>query len=156
MRHSIAFVLFLLTTTRFVAGQSWTPPSDSQRCPSRWGAGDERGSANLMTRDQVLKAARLIRTGEVIELGQVLDPATMPFFPGRRWRVLPNGPTFWRRRIRALTTERRGTVGRGRTGLRSAAFTNQGTTMVSTTASSRIRSHRETGSQSWASSRSVP
>ena len=28
---------------------SWTPPSENQRCPSKWGAGDERGSANHQT-----------------------------------------------------------------------------------------------------------
>ena len=28
--------------------QSWQPPSDAQRCPSKWGAGDQRGSANHM------------------------------------------------------------------------------------------------------------
>jgi hypothetical protein len=48
---------------------------ESARCPSRWGASDERGSGNLLKPEQVLKAARLIRTGEIIELGQVLDPA---------------------------------------------------------------------------------
>lgn len=87
MRHAIVSALFLLSAARLAAGQSWTPPPESQRCPSRWGASDERGSANLMTRDQVLKAARLIRTGEVIELGQVLDQA-MPFFSGRQLSIL--------------------------------------------------------------------
>src|SRR5688500_8801543 len=66
--------------------QSWQPAADSQRCPSRWGAGDQRGSANLMGPDTVLRAARLIRTGEVIELGQVLS-STMPLSAGRRFDV---------------------------------------------------------------------
>ena len=52
--------------------QSWMPPPESQRCPSKWGAGDERGSGNHMKPASVLKAAKLIRTGEVIELGHVL------------------------------------------------------------------------------------
>ena len=26
--------------------QSWRPPAESQRCPSKWGAGDERGSGD--------------------------------------------------------------------------------------------------------------
>ena len=55
-----------------VAAQSWSPPPPDERCPSRWGAGDERGAANHMGPATVLRAARLIRTGRVIELGQVL------------------------------------------------------------------------------------
>lgn len=54
--------------------QSWQMPADSQRCPSKWGAGDQRGSGNWMKPDTVLRAARLIRTGEVFELGEVLTP----------------------------------------------------------------------------------
>lgn len=53
--------------------QSWRPPADEDRCPSKWGADDERGSANHMGASTVLRAARLIRTGEVVELGHVLS-----------------------------------------------------------------------------------
>jgi kynurenine formamidase len=66
--------------------QSWQPPSDAQRCPSKWGAGDERGSANHMKPETVLRAAKLIRTGESFELGRVLSP-TMPFFGTRRFEL---------------------------------------------------------------------
>jgi kynurenine formamidase len=69
------------------ASQSWQPPPDSARCPSKWGAGDERGSGNLMRPETVLRATRLIKTGQVFELGHVLSP-TMPFFPGRRFELL--------------------------------------------------------------------
>jgi kynurenine formamidase len=68
-------------------GQPWQPPADTERCPSKWGAGDERGAGNHMTAETVLQAARLIRTGEVFELGQVLS-ASMPIPPGRRFDVL--------------------------------------------------------------------
>ena len=54
--------------------QSWQPPADNQRCPSKWGSGDQRGSANHMKPETVLRAARLIRAGEVIELGVICDP----------------------------------------------------------------------------------
>jgi kynurenine formamidase len=64
--------------------QSWRPPAESERRPSKWGAGDERGSANHMTPDAVLRAARLIKTGEVIEIGRVLN-ASMPLFGTRRF-----------------------------------------------------------------------
>jgi kynurenine formamidase len=56
---------------------SWVPPADSERCPSRWGAGDERGAANHMKPATVLNALKLVKTGEVIELGHVLN-AQMP------------------------------------------------------------------------------
>src|SRR5262249_51101291 len=52
---------------------SWTPPPDSARCPSKWGAADERGSANHMKPQTVLNATKLIKTGEVIELGHTLN-----------------------------------------------------------------------------------
>ena len=59
------------------AAQSWAPPSPDERCPSKWGAGDERGAANHMGPDTLLKAARLIQAGRMIELGQVLR-SSMP------------------------------------------------------------------------------
>ncbi len=65
---------------------SWTPPAESARCPSKWGAGDERGAANHMKPQTVLNAAKLIKTGEVIELGHVLSDK-MPFFGTRRFDV---------------------------------------------------------------------
>ena len=57
--------------------QSWQPPSDSQRCPSKWGAGDQRGAGNHMKPASVLKASQLIKTGEYVELGHVLS-SSMP------------------------------------------------------------------------------
>lgn len=62
----------------------WSPPPASQRCPSRWGPNDRRGSMNLMTPARAQAAARLIRTGQSVELGHVLAP-TMPFFGTRRF-----------------------------------------------------------------------
>ena len=81
---SAAAALMLAGTV--AQGQSWQPPADSQRCPSKWGAGDERGSANLMNSETVLRAVRLIRAGEVIELGHVLS-AAIPLSAGRRFEV---------------------------------------------------------------------
>src|SRR5262245_28178809 len=70
----------------FAQAPSWTPPPENQRCPSKWGAGDERGSGNHMKPQTVLNALKLVKTGEVIELGQVLS-ANMPFFGTRRFDV---------------------------------------------------------------------
>ena len=49
-------------------------PPDNQRCPSQWGAGDQRGSGNMMKPETVLRASKLIKTGEVFELGALLSP----------------------------------------------------------------------------------
>ena len=75
-----------IVTPLAAAAEGWAPPAPEQRCPSRWGAGDERGAANHMNPARVLQAARLIRTGEVIELGRVLEPA-MPLFGTRRFEI---------------------------------------------------------------------
>ena len=74
------FTVLVSGATAPAAGQSWTPPSTDERCPSRWGADDERGAANHMGPETVLKAARLIREGLVIELGRVLR-GSMPLGP---------------------------------------------------------------------------
>jgi len=66
--------------------QTWRPPAESQRCPSKWGAADERGSGNHMKPENTMRAIRLIQTGEVIELGYVLNDK-MPFFGTRRFDV---------------------------------------------------------------------
>jgi kynurenine formamidase len=68
------------------SAQSWSPPADGQRCPSKWGADDQRGSGNHMKPETVLRAMRLIRTGEVFELGRVLK-SDMPFSSGRRFEI---------------------------------------------------------------------
>jgi kynurenine formamidase len=65
---------------------SWTVPAENQRCPSKWGAADERGSVNHQKAAAVLNASKLIKTGEVIELAHVLGPS-MAFFGTRRFDV---------------------------------------------------------------------
>ena len=82
----IAVAMALGLTSVVSEAQSWKPPADSQRCPSKWGAADERGSANHQKSEAVLKATRLIKTGEVIEIAHVLN-AGMPFFGTRRFDV---------------------------------------------------------------------
>ena len=87
-----AFTVVLGGAAAPAAAQSWTPPPPDERCPSKWGAGDERGAANHMGPESVLRAASLIRTGRVFELGQVLRPS-MPL--GARHfdlYVKPTGP----------------------------------------------------------------
>jgi len=78
MMEGIALVVAL------AAAQTWRVPPETERCPSKWGADDERGSANHMGPSSVLRARELIRTGEVIELAHVLS-ADMPLFGTRRF-----------------------------------------------------------------------
>ena len=61
-------------------------PAESQRCPSKWGAADERGSMNHQKPAAALAASKLIKAGEVIELAHVLGPS-MAFFGTRRFDV---------------------------------------------------------------------
>jgi kynurenine formamidase len=77
MTRSIALALTTAAALALAAplhAQSWKMPPDSERCPSKWGAGDQRGSGNLMRAETVLRAAKLIKSGEVFELGAVLSP----------------------------------------------------------------------------------
>src|SRR6266851_3341634 len=72
-----------LLSAPLIAFAQWNVPPESQRCPSKWGAGDERGSGNHMKNPQnVLRGARLIKSGEVIELSHVLVSG-MPVFGTR-------------------------------------------------------------------------
>ena len=83
IRKLVLTALTFLSAALTAQAQSWQPPTESERCPSPWGADDERGSGNLQSSVQVLRAAQLIRTGELIELGQVLD-GDIPLSPWRQ------------------------------------------------------------------------
>jgi kynurenine formamidase len=85
-------ILLLATLPALAQSPSWSPPPDNQRCPSRWGAADERGAANLVTPQSVLNALKLVKTGEIIELAYVLN-ANMPFSGSRRFDVHLKIPT---------------------------------------------------------------
>jgi kynurenine formamidase len=86
MRHVLLTAFACLAAAPAAHAQSWQPPADAARCPSPWGATDERGAGNLKGPEAVLRAARLIRTGEVFELGQVLS-AAMPMPATRQFDV---------------------------------------------------------------------
>lgn len=53
--------------------------------PSRYGEGDQLGSLNEITPAKTVAAARLVRQGQVFDLGRVLD-ANTPHFEGRYWQ----------------------------------------------------------------------
>jgi kynurenine formamidase len=86
MRTLLITIAMLAAADELAHAQTWKPPVDSERCPSRWGAADERGAGNLKGPETVLRAAQLIRTGEVIELGHTLS-ATMPLSNTRQFDV---------------------------------------------------------------------
>jgi kynurenine formamidase len=86
--NKLVFVMALsLSSVSTIAwAQSWQPPSPGARCPSKWGAADERGSGNHMMPANVLRAARLIKTGQTFELSHVIG-RDMPLNPGRQFDV---------------------------------------------------------------------
>ena len=89
MRHTVVGMVLAAVSALTCApaqAQSWTVPPESQRCPSKWGAGDERGSGNHMKPASVMRATQLIKTGEVIEIAHVMNDK-MPFFGTRRFDV---------------------------------------------------------------------
>jgi len=89
MRHTVVGMVLAAVSALTCApahAQSWSVPPESQRCPSKWGAGDERGSGNHMKPASVMRAAQLIKTGEVIEIAHVMNDK-MPFFGTRRFDV---------------------------------------------------------------------
>lgn len=70
------------------------PPAAAQDscAPSRWGADDEIGNANLITPASVLSAAGLIRSGRIYSLGITIDSTTPAFAPrGLSLQVLQPG-----------------------------------------------------------------
>src|SRR5262249_14278141 len=69
--------------------QSWQMPPENARCPSKWGADDQRGSGNLMKPATVLRAAKLIKTGEVVGVDAVLSPNPQAAFinAGARFNI---------------------------------------------------------------------
>jgi kynurenine formamidase len=115
MKNSGTIVTLSLALLSVAAAQDWKPPLDTERCPSRWGSSDERGSMNNQTPDLVLKSARAIRTGELIELGRVLSDA-MPMPTGRSFqlytkRTFMNAPPNHRGSNEELVVTELGQVG---------------------------------------------
>jgi kynurenine formamidase len=94
MQLTIALALCLGTVSLHAQSDAqptppWQLPSDDQRCPSKWGPGDQRGSGNLMKPETVLRATKLIKTGEVFELGELLsaDPKEAFINGGRQFSL---------------------------------------------------------------------
>jgi kynurenine formamidase len=87
----MAVVCLVVMTFGFLVGAHAQPnaetPIGPKWWPSRWGADDQRGSANLMSPQKVLEAASLIRTGKIYSLGRVYE-RDMPTFPARTFQLI--------------------------------------------------------------------
>lgn len=66
------------------ADRSGLPEGVAPWWPSRYGADDQLGTLNEITPAITLAALTLVREGQVVDLGRVLDQNT-PKFPGRFW-----------------------------------------------------------------------
>ena len=85
---SIATVIVVLSL-----GVSAQSVAEEKALSSEWGPEDERGSANRITPEKILEAAKLIKEGRIYELGRVYE-AGMPIFPGRHYSLtIPGAPT---------------------------------------------------------------
>ncbi|MBI5618574.1 MAG: cyclase family protein [Gammaproteobacteria bacterium] len=85
LTFALAFVIALLAGAAEAARDAdGLPPGETAWWPSRYGADDERGTLNEIAPAVVAAAAALVVTGEVVDLGRVLD-ARVPKFPGRYW-----------------------------------------------------------------------
>jgi hypothetical protein len=140
----------MAVTAAHAQAPSWAVPDESKRCPSKWGATDERGSGNHMKPASVLNAVKLIKTGEVVELAHVLGP-TMPFFGTRRFdmhakRTFMNTGSNERGSNEELVVSEIGRSARSSTASR---IRRTGT--AGTTASRSMRMRRAAGSASSAS-----
>ena len=74
-----------LRTSDSRADVSGLPEGEAPWWPSRYGADDQIGSLNELTPERVAAAVRLVRTGERLSLGRIIDE-NIPVFPGRYWR----------------------------------------------------------------------
>lgn len=75
-----ALTMFVPTTGAAEGRQDFVPP------PSRWGPDDELGNLNYVTPAKVLQAAKLVKTGMVIDLGTEYYEG-MPTFGGRNYKA---------------------------------------------------------------------
>jgi len=92
-----ALPAILIGAGLLVFAQDASPPRETpigpRWWPSKWGADDQRGAANLLTKDKVLEAKECIREGKLYQLGRLYEHG-MPL-PGKRHfsLTIPGLPT---------------------------------------------------------------
>ena len=77
---STVFFMFVLTLL------CWSDGHESNWHPSIWGKTDQRGAANRLTPEKVLAATKLIKTGQVYQLGRLYETG-MPVFGTRHFSL---------------------------------------------------------------------
>jgi kynurenine formamidase len=88
---TVLLTLTLIGTT--FPGDRPETPIGPRWWPSAWGPDDQRGAANRLTPAKVQEAARLIRTGQVYQLGHVYEQG-MPLAGKRHFSLtIPGSPT---------------------------------------------------------------
>ena len=65
----------------FVFALSASALAEPRCVPSRWGAEDQIGNANLISPESVLAASKLIKTGKTYSLGITIDSSTPAYAP---------------------------------------------------------------------------
>ncbi len=73
------------TATDSRGDASGLPEGETPWWPSRYGPDDQIGSLNEITPERTMAAVRLVRSGERVSLGRIIDE-NIPVFPGRYWR----------------------------------------------------------------------
>ncbi len=83
MRFPVLATAVMAALLSFGASPSFAQSAAKADCkPSKWGAADELGSANLVTPERTKAALSLVKTGKSHPLGIVIDSST-PAFPPR-------------------------------------------------------------------------
>lgn len=85
-------LLAALTAAAFLSAGAAATAQETTIPISKWGKDDEIGAANLLTPELAIKAASLVTTGKVYQLGIPVDRAT-PAFPPRELDItilMPN------------------------------------------------------------------
>ncbi|MGK0298235.1 MAG: kynurenine formamidase [Gammaproteobacteria bacterium] len=84
-----AVTLYLILWGTLSYAQEWSMPDEAERCPSKWGVDDQRGSANMMNPASILKAMQLVKTGKLYELGEILtsNPEESYINRGRQFNI---------------------------------------------------------------------
>jgi kynurenine formamidase len=86
MLKKLTFSLALTIGTGAVSGQAMESPPAADWYPSKYGANDEIGAANLLTPEVVLNAAKLVKTGKTYALGVEINK-NLPAFRHRSFKL---------------------------------------------------------------------
>lgn len=87
MKDVVLTVLSIMLVASLAVPTSVVAEEDENWYPSRYGAGDEIGAANLLSPEIVVEAAKLVRTGKTYALG-IETNSDLPAYPPRGFKVI--------------------------------------------------------------------